>query len=102
MQLTQEKQELIQKNLRYLQLLSQEYPTIAVAASEVINQEAVLRLPKGTEHFMSDLHGEHEAFVHILNSASGVIREKIDTVLGTGVPAEERAELATLVYYPNR
>ena len=69
MQLTQEKQELIQKNLRYLQLLSQEYPTIAVAASEVINQEAVLRLPKGTEHFMSDLHGENEAFRHVLNSA---------------------------------
>ena len=61
-----------------------------------------MRLPKGTEHFMSDLHGEHEAFVHILNSASGVIREKIDTVLGPDVPAEERAELATLVYYPNQ
>ena len=75
---------------------------MAAAASEIIRIEALLRLPKGTEHFMSDLHGEHEAFVHILNSASGVIREKIDTVLGNGVPAEERAELATLVYYPNQ
>lgn len=75
---------------------------MAAAASEIIRIEALLRLPKGTEHFMSDLHGEHEAFVHILNSASGVIREKIDTVLGNGVPAEERAELATLIYYPNQ
>ena len=90
------------EHLRYLRLLSQKYQTVAAAASEIIRIEALLRLPKGTEHFMSDLHGEHEAFVHILNSASGVIREKIDTVLGNGVPADERAELATLVYYPNQ
>lgn len=90
------------EHLRYLRLLSQKYQTVAAAASEIIRIEALLRLPKGTEHSMSDLHGEHEAFVHILNSASGVIREKIDTVLGTGVPADERAELATLVYYPNQ
>lgn len=90
------------EHLRYLRLLSQKYQTVAAAASEIIRIEALLRLPKGTEHFMSDLHDEHEAFVHILNSASGVIREKIGTVLGTGVPVEERAELATLVYYPNQ
>lgn len=90
------------EHLRYLRLLSQKYKTVAAAASEIIRIEALLRLPKGTEHFMSDLHGEHEAFVHILNSASGVIREKIDTVLGPDIPAEERAELATLVYYPNQ
>ncbi len=90
------------EHLRYLRLLSQKYKTVAAAASEIIRIEALLRLPKGTEHFMSDLHGEHEAFVHILNSASGVIREKIDIVLGPDVPAEERAELATLVYYPNQ
>lgn len=90
------------EHLRYLRLLSQKYQTVAAAASEIIRIEALLRLPKGTEHFMSDLHGEHEAFVHILNSASGVIREKIDTVLRPDVPAEERAELATLVYYPNQ
>ena len=103
MQLTQEKQELIQKNLRYLQLLSQEYPTIAVAASEVINQEAVLRLPKGTEHFMSDLHGENEAFRHVLNSASGVIREKVDAVLAQeNATPEECQEFATLIYYPEQ
>ncbi len=84
---------------RHLQLLSERYPTAAAAASEIIRIEALLRLPKGTEHFMSDLHGEHEAFVHILNSASGVIREKIDIVF-PALPERERAELATLVYYP--
>ena len=90
----------VRKNLKYLSLLAREYPTIAAACSEIINLQAILRLPKGTEHFMSDLHGENEAFLHILNSASGVIREKIDQVLGEDVPAAERAELATLVYYP--
>ena len=89
-----------EEELRYLRVLSQQFPTIAAAASEIIRIEAITRLPKGTEHFMSDLHGENEAFLHILNSASGVIREKIDQVLGEDVPAAERAELATLVYYP--
>lgn len=88
------------EQLRYLQLLSKDFPTIAAAASEIIRIEALLRLPKGTEHFMSDLHGEHEAFLHILNNASGVIREKIDLVLGDSVSAHDRAELATLIYYP--
>ena len=88
------------EQLRYLQLLSKDFPTIAAAASEIIRIEALLRLPKGTEHFMSDLHGEHEAFLHILNNASGVIREKIDLVLGDTVSAHDRAELATLIYYP--
>ena len=88
------------EHLRYLRLLAQQFPTVAAAASEIIRIEAVLQLPKGTEHFMSDLHGEHEAFVHILNSASGVIREKIDTVLGDSVSPAERADLATLIYSP--
>ncbi|MGN0983303.1 MAG: fructose-bisphosphatase class III, partial [Gemmiger sp.] len=90
------------EQLRYLGLLAEKYPTVAAASSEIIKIEALLRLPKGTEHFMSDLHGEDEAFTHILNSASGVIREKIDIVLGEDTPAAERAELATLVYYPNQ
>ena len=90
------------EQMRYLRVLAEKYPTIAAASSEIINLEALLRLPKGTEHFMSDLHGENEAFIHILNSASGVIREKIDTVLGDSVPDAERAELATLIYYPNQ
>ena len=92
--------EEIRANLKYLRLLARDYPSQASAASEIISTQALLKLPKGTEHFMSDLHGENEAFVHILNSASGVIREKVDAVLGEGVPAAERAELATLIYYP--
>ncbi len=88
------------EHLRYMRLLSEKYPTVAAAASEIIRIEALLRLPKGTEHFMSDLHGENEAFIHILNSCSGVIREKIDLLFADTVPASERADLATLIYYP--
>ena len=93
--------ELIRTNLKYLTLLARDYPSQAAAASEIINTQALLKLPKGTEHFMSDLHGENEAFVHILNSASGVIREKVDIVLGPDTPEQTRAELATLIYYPH-
>ena len=91
----------IRDNVKYLTLLSRDYPSQAAAASEIISTQALLKLPKGTEHFMSDLHGENEAFVHILNSASGVIREKVDLVLGDAIPEQTRAELATLIYYPN-
>ena len=90
----------IRDNLKYLALLARDYPSQAAAASEIISNQALLKLPKGTEHFMSDLHGENEAFVHILNSASGVIREKVDAVLGDTMPEAARAELATLIYYP--
>lgn len=76
------------ERLRHLTLLAEKYPTALSAYSEIIRLEALLRLPKGTEHFMSDLHGEHEAFIHILNSASGVIREKIDRLLGDTTPPE--------------
>ena len=86
--------------LKYLTLLARDYPTQDDASSEIINLQAQMKLPKGTEHFVSDLHGEDEAFVHILNSASGVIREKVDAVLGETVPPAARAELATLIYYP--
>lgn len=94
--------EVVRKNLKYLTLLAREYPNIASACSEIINLQAILKLPKGTEHFMSDLHGEAEAFTHIVNNASGVIKEKVDRVLGSEVPPEERAEFATLIYYPAR
>ncbi len=87
-------------NIGYMRLLAEKYPTIAAASSEMIRIEALLRLPKGTEHFMSDLHGENEAFIHILNSASGVIREKIDKLFEDEMQASERADLATLIYYP--
>ena len=86
--------------LKYLQLLAAQYPNIRAASSEIIHLQAILSLPKGTEHFMSDLHGEAEAFVHILNNASGAVREKVDIVLRDTLPADERAALATLIYYP--
>ena len=73
------------------QTINRDYPSQAAAASEIISTQALLKLPKGTEHFMSDLHGENEAFVHILNSASGVIREKVDAVLGDTMPEAARA-----------
>lgn len=88
---------------KFLTLLAKEYPSAAAASEEIINLQAILKLPKPTEHFMSDLHGEYEAFTHILSNASGVIKEKVDRVLAPpygDVPAEERAEFATLIYYP--
>ena len=85
---------------KYLRLLAQQYPNVRAASSEIIHLQAILSLPKGTEHFMSDLHGEAEAFVHILNNASGAVREKVDIVLRDALPADERARLATLIYYP--
>lgn len=88
------------QTLKFLKLLAKEYPSVAAASGRIVNLQALLKLPKGTEHFMSDLHGESEAFVHILNSSSGVIREKADAVLGERVSVEERAEFATMVYYP--
>ena len=88
------------KELRYMRALAEKFPNTAFAASEIIRIEALLRLPKGTEHFMSDLHGENEAFIHILNNASGVIREKIDNLFSKTVSAPDRADLATLIYYP--
>lgn len=84
----------------YLRLLARQYPNVQSASSEIIHLQAIQNLPKGTEHFMSDLHGEAEAFVHILNNASGAVREKVDIVLRDSLPADERAQLATLIYYP--
>ena len=92
----------VTQNLKFLTLLAQEYPTIASACGEIINLEAILKLPKPTEHFMSDLHGEHEAFNHILNNGSGVIKNKVDRVLANKLNAAERAEFATLIYYPEK
>lgn len=85
---------------RILELLSQRFPDIASATSEIINLNAILQLPKGTEHFMSDLHGEYEAFRHILKNASGIIRIKIDEVFGNLLTKKEKTALATLIYYP--
>lgn len=87
---------------RYLELLSREYPTVAAASEKIINLNAVMSLPKGTEYFFSDLHGEHGAFIRILRSASGIIRTKIDDTFGQSVSEEERSHLATLIYTPER
>ena len=87
-------------DLRYLKMLSRQYPTVQAASSEIINLQTILNLPKGTEHFISDVHGEYEAFLHILNSASGVVREKVDALFATSVSKAERDQLATLIYYP--
>ena len=90
------------KDLAYLKLLAREYPTIKAASSEIINLTAIRGLPKGTEYFFSDLHGEHEAFIHLLRSSSGIIREKIKETFGYIIPEEEQVELANLIYYPDQ
>ena len=89
-------------DIKYLKLLSKEYPNINSAASEIINLSAIRSLPKGTEYFFSDIHGEYEAFLHMLKSASGMIKIKIDLVLGKTVSSSEREELANLIYYPDK
>lgn len=88
------------EELRYLQLLARQYPTVHAAGTEIVNLQAILNLPKGTEHFISDIHGEYEAFQHILNSCSGVIKEKLDDLYGNSLSRKDRDELATLIYYP--
>ena len=88
------------EQLKYLQLLSQQYPTIQQTATEILRLRAVLNLPKGTEHFMSDIHGEHEAFLHILNSCSGEIKVKITELFSGLLSQQEMDDLATLIYYP--
>ena len=85
---------------RYLELLSRQFPTSQSAFTEIINLEAILNLPKGTEHFVSDVHGEYEAFCHILNNCSGVIRERIGRIFRYELTGDEQAELCTLIYYP--
>lgn len=85
---------------RYLELLAEKYPTEQAVSREIINLTAILSLPKGTEHFMSDLHGEYEAFCHILNNCSGVIREKVDLLFGETLSDFDREEICTLIYYP--
>ena len=87
---------------RYLHLLSNTYPTVADAASEIINLEAILNLPKGTEHFLADLHGEHEAFIHVLKNASGNIKRKVGEIFGNTIREAEKKELCTLIYYPEQ
>jgi fructose-1,6-bisphosphatase-3 len=90
------------RDLAYLKLLAREYPSVKAASSEIINLMAICGLPKGTEYFFSDLHGEYEAFIYLLRSASGIIREKIKETFGHIIPEEAQVELANLIYYPDR
>lgn len=86
---------------KYLALLSKQFPTAQAAYTEIINLEAILNLPKGTEHFMSDVHGEYEAFLHILNNCSGVVRERVRATFRHELTTEEQDDLCTLIYYPH-
>ena len=88
------------QDFKYLRLLSRQFPTEQSAFTEIINLSAILNLPKGTEHFMSDVHGEYEAFMHILNNCSGVVREHVDEIFGDTLSFNEKGELCTLIYYP--
>ena len=85
---------------KYLELLAEKFPTTQSVFTEVINLEAILNLPKGTEHFVSDVHGEYEAFEHILNNCSGVIRERVGQAFAMELTRDEQADLCTLIYYP--
>ena len=89
-------------DMHYLRLLSQSFPTIADAAKEIINLEAIMNLPKGTEHFLADIHGENEAFEHVLKNASGNIKRKVGEIFGNTIRESEKKELCTLIYYPEQ
>lgn len=86
--------------IKYLERLSDLYPTIAEASTEIINLQAILNLPKGTEHFLTDIHGEYEAFAHVLKNGSGAVKRKIDYVFGNTLSKKDKQSLATLIYYP--
>ena len=90
----------LKKDLKYLMLLSKSFPSIAAASTEIINLRAILHLPKGTEHFLADIHGEAEAFQHVLKNASGTIRTKVDEIFGQTLRDSQKRELCTLIYYP--
>ena len=92
----------LMNNIKYLKLLSKQYPSISKASAEIINLEAILNLPKGTEHFLTDVHGEYEPFVHVLRNGSGVIKRKIEELFANNLRESEKKMLATLVYYPEQ
>ena len=89
-------------DMHYLNLLSQSFPTVADAAKEIINLEAIMNLPKGTEHFLADIHGENEAFEHVLKNASGNIKRKVGEIFGNTIRESDKKELCTLIYYPEQ
>ncbi len=89
-------------NFKYLESLATQYPNIARASTEIINLQAILNLPKETEHFVSDIHGEYEQFLHILRNGSGAIRNKIEDAFGSTLSARDKKSLASLIYYPEQ
>ncbi|MFI3292204.1 MAG: fructose-1,6-bisphosphatase [Rikenellaceae bacterium] len=93
-------QEFTDVELQYLELLSRNFPSIATASDEIINLEAILNLPKGTEHFLTDLHGEYEAFEHVIKNASGAVKRKVNEIFGNTLREAEKKEICTLIYYP--
>lgn len=93
-------QDFTPEELRYLRLLAKSFPTVAAASSEIINLEAILNLPKGTEHFLTDIHGEYEAFQHVLKNASGTVKRKVNEIFGNTLRESEKKDLCTLIYYP--
>ena len=92
----------MKRDLKYLRLLAKSFPTEQSACTEIINLEAILNLPKGTEHFLADIHGEYEAFQHILKNASGNIKRKVTEIYGTTMNENEIRELCSLIYYPEQ
>lgn len=92
--------EEVKEDIRYLRLLARDFPTVSSVTTEIINLEAILHLPKPTEHFLADIHGEHEAFQHILRNASGNIKRKVNDLFGNTITEEEKKDLCTLIYYP--
>ncbi len=89
-----------ERQFHYLQLLATQHPSIRAASTAIVSLSAQLQLPKGTEHFVSDIHGEYEAFRHVLKSGSGSIRRRIDEIFANSLSADEKRSLATLIYYP--
>ena len=85
---------------KYLERLSELYPSIATVSAEIINLQSILNLPKGTEHFLTDVHGEYEAFNHVLKNGSGSVKRKIEDVFGNTMTSKDKQTLATLIYYP--
>ena len=94
--------ENVEKDLRYLELLAQSFPTVASASTEIINLQAILNLPKGTEHFLADLHGAFTPFQHVLRNASGNIKRKVSELFGNEIRESDKRELCTLIYYPEQ
>lgn len=92
----------LEKNLSYLKLLSNQFPSVSEVCTEIINLQSILNLPKGTEHFITDVHGEYESFTHVMRNASGVLKVKIEDIFGNTLRDSEKKSLATLIYYPEQ